>query len=303
MWKDFLYFSRSEKRGILLLILLVFIMLTIRCILPLYWVTDTQESLDDSENEYNAFISSLKEQEQHRKYSYKKYGDKKNMEIALSVFDPNTADSITFLRLGLAPWIAKNILGYRAKGGKFSTPEDFRKIYGLTEDQYAILLPYIVIDDKYQKKDTVRLLSKQEIPDSLKIFKYPRGVVVDLNRADTAELKKIPGIGSGIANKIVNYRKKLGGFYRIEQLSEINLDIDQLMSWFKIGEMEISRINLNKVSIERLKAHPYFNFYQAKVIIEYRKKKGKLKTLEQLSLYEEFTVEDLDKIGHYICFD
>ena len=46
--------------------------------------------------------------------------------------------------------------------------------------------------------------------------------MLDLNRADTAELKKIPGIGSGIARLIVNYRQRLGGFYQIEQLQEIH---------------------------------------------------------------------------------
>ncbi|EXY62450.1 helix-hairpin-helix domain-containing protein, partial [Bacteroides fragilis] len=52
-----------------------------------------------------------------------------------------------------------------------------------------------------------------------------------------------------------------------------------------------------------LKAHPYINFYQAKIIVEYRKKKGILKSLKQLSLYEEFTPQDLERISHYICFE
>lgn len=44
-------------------------------------------------------------------------------------------------------------------------------------------------------------------------------------------------------------------------------------------------------------------FYQAKVIIEYRRKKGKLKSLSQLSLYEEFTEKDLERLSHYLAFD
>lgn len=43
-------------------------------------------------------------------------------------------------------------------------------------------------------------------------YKYPEGTLVDLSEADTTELKKIPGIGSGIARMIVAYRKRLGGF-------------------------------------------------------------------------------------------
>ena len=49
--------------------------------------------------------------------------------------------------------------------------------------------------------------------------------------------------------------------------------------------------------------HPYINYYQARVIVEYRKKKGRLKNLKQLSLYEEFTSADLERIEPYICYD
>ena len=62
-------------------------------------------------------------------------------------------------------------------------------------------------------------------------------------------------------------------------------------------------MNLNKSSIERLKSHPYMNFYQAKVIVEYRKKKGKLSSLKQLALYDEFTAKDLEKLTPYVCFE
>jgi DNA uptake protein ComE-like DNA-binding protein len=49
--------------------------------------------------------------------------------------------------------------------------------------------------------------------------------------------------------------------------------------------------------------HPYINFYQAKVIVEYRKKKGNIKSLKQLSLYEEFTPADFERLEPYVCCD
>ena len=54
-------------------------------------------------------MASLKEKEQQKEVSSKKYQYEKR-EVILASFDPNTADSITFLNLGLPPWIAKNIL-------------------------------------------------------------------------------------------------------------------------------------------------------------------------------------------------
>ena len=74
-------------------------------------------------------------------------------------------------------------------------------------------------------------------------IKYKTGTILDLNRADTTELKKVPGIGSGIARLIVGYRQRLGGFYQIEQLKDINLDTQQLQAWFSIDLTNVHRIN------------------------------------------------------------
>lgn len=102
---------------------------------------------------------------------------------------------------------------------------------------------------------------------------------------------------------ITGYRNRLGGFYDIAQLKEIHLDVEKLRPWFNVVTGNTRRLNINRTGIERLKAHPYINFYQTKIIVEYRKKKGILKSLKQLSLYEEFTPQDLERISHYICFE
>ncbi|MDE5709688.1 MAG: helix-hairpin-helix domain-containing protein, partial [Bacteroides sp.] len=142
---------------------------------------------------------------------------------------------------------------------------------------------------------TVLTRSRQE--------KYPAGTIIDLNRADTTELKKIPGIGSEIARMIVGYRQRLGGFYSIEQLKEIHLDAARLQPWFSIDTSLIRLLNLNRAGIEKLRSHPYINFYQAKAFVEYRKKKGKFQSLKPFTLYEEFSEADLERISHYVCFE
>lgn len=143
------------------------------------------------------------------------------------------------------------------------------------------------------------------LPNYAKREKYPFGTTICLNSADTAELMKIPGIGPARASMIVNFRKQLGGFFSTGQLMEIKkLDsvADTLINWFCLTDSTINPINLNTAPIERLKAHPYINFYQAKVIVEYRKKKGKIKNIDQLKLYEEFNENDLERIKPYVCF-
>lgn len=224
MWKDFLYFTKTERQGIIVLVVLVIGVYTIPSLLQTFSGPEKTDPAEQakSEKEYNEFISSMREVKQNKKYPV--YRDRYSSpaypkkEIRPAAFDPNTADSATFLSLGLPPWMAGNILRYRRKQGRFRRPEDFRKIYGLTEEQYRTLQPYIRIAETPVLQDTSRILAVQATAPYDTLMKYPPGTIIDLNQADTTELKKIPGIGSRIARSIVNHRRLLGGFYQIEQL-------------------------------------------------------------------------------------
>ena len=309
MWKDFFYFTKTERQGIIVLVVLVIGAYALPRLLQAFSQpekTDPAEQVK-AEKEYSDFISSVKKLKPGKKYpdytNNRSSAVHPKKEIRLATFDPNMADSTTFLSLGLPSWMASNILRYRNRQGRFRRPEDFRKIYGLTEEQYRTLLPYIRIAEEPTSPDTSRLLVVQATAQHDTLMKYHPGIIIDLNQADTTELKKIPGIGSRIAQSIVNRRRLLGGFYQIEQLEEIRLKVEKLRSWFSVDATQIHRININKASVERMMHHPYINFYQAKVIAEYRKKKGKLRDLKQLALYEEFTSADFERIMPYICYD
>ena len=297
MWKDFFYFTRAERQGILILAVLCILVFVAGWLIPVKENTAKNDT-EKFKKEYAGFMSSIREKEQ-KIYSHNNRFQPPRT-VRLTTFDPNITDSVGFLDLGLPAWMAKNILKYRNKGGKFRRAEDFRKVYGLTQEQYEMLLPYIYISTLAKP---LRLYTRKIEEDTLNFFKYAAGTVVELNSADTTELKKIPGIGSGIARMITGYRNRLGGFYDIAQLKEIHLDVEKLRPWFNVATDNIRQLNINQTGIERLKAHPYINFYQAKIIVEYRKKKGILKSLKQLSLYEEFTPQDLERISHYICFE
>ena len=156
---------------------------------------------------------------------------------------------------------------------------------------------------KYPKKDTLRQKVFSPKKEYVKAFKYPEGTLVEVNSADTTELKKIPGIGSGIAGGIVRYRERLGGFYALSQLEEVKHVTPELLKWFKLDNDSIRKLEINKASLNKLRAHPYLTFYQAKVIVEHRRKKGHIKSLSQLALYEEFTEKDLERLSAYISFN
>lgn len=322
LFKAFFLFNRAEKRGIIVLASLV---LALGIAYPLYRLARarggnaTAEELErqqSAQQEYETFkesIRTLSQQQPEPPYEARS-NSKRNPKaypgriIRPVPFNPNTADSLTLLQLGLPQWMAHNVIKYRQKGGRFRTAADFRKAYGMDDELFARLLPYIELPEDEDKRQDVKeepqlLITVHKDSSHIRSEKYAPGTLVDLNLADTTELKKIPGIGSVIARMIVEYRQRLGGFYALSQLREIRIDHTRLAGWFVVDPQEIRRINLNQCCIERLYHHPYFNFYQAKAIVEYRRKRGKLNSLKPFSHFEEFSETDLEKISHYVCFE
>lgn len=304
MWKDFFYFTRTERQGIIVLVVLILGIFIIS-----HFLSKSQEknlSVGKAtifQKEYDSFIHSIQEVSS-KEYLDNDYYDSFNNSSKPEPFpfDPNMADSSTLLKVGMYPWMVRNILRYRMKGGKFRQPEDLQKIYGMTHRLYNRLLPYICIQHREYKNDTTSLFAFNKIKKDT-IYKYPMGTKIDLNHSDTTELKKIPGIGSGLSKMIVRYRKQLGNYYEVDQLKDIHLSAEKLKAWLTVKPHETIKININKCSLEKLMRHPYINFYQAKVIVEHRRKKGDIKSLKQLILYEEFTANDFQRLEPYICFN
>lgn len=234
-----------------------------------------------------------------RKKTYKR----DTIEIRMQVFDPNTADSCTLVHLGFKPWQAKNLLKYRAKGGKYRKPEDLKRLYGMTDSMYMTLEPYICI-----ARDTSRIDSI--VVDSARIDSVPKwksmkkDTILNLRTADTTELKMIRGIGSYRAKQIVRYREQLGGFVSVEQIMEAKgmdkVAADSIIPHFVLDSIVIRKVTINQSRPEVLSRHPYLSFEQAKAIYEYRRKHIRIKSAEELKKIKELSQEDIEKLLIYL---
>jgi len=233
-------------------------------------------------------------------------------------FDPNTADSTQLLRLGLQPWQVRNIYRYRAKGGVYRKKEDFARLYGLTVKDYRRLEPYIRISEDYLPASTLvgnarrtSFSSGTSFPSSTSNYKkdslrYPvkirKGEHVVLNIADTAMLRQVPGIGAYYAKEIVRYGKWLGGYVSVDQLDEIDNFPEEAKKYFVIEKSDPQKLNVNKLTLQQLRRHPYINFYQAKAITDYRRLHGDIKSLRDLRFSSDFTDEDIRRLEPYIAY-
>lgn len=228
----------------------------------------------------------------------------------LFFFDPNTADSTDLLRLGLRPWQVRNIYKYREAGGVYSKPTDFAKLYGLTVKQYKALEPYIRISPDFLPASTLventpkTVSTPYHSPDSSHVNNYPKkvslGENISVNSTDTAELMRVPGIGTYYAKQIVQYGKRLGGYVSIYQLSEIEGFPETAIAYFTVDTTEITKLNVNTMSLNELKRHPYINYFQAKAITDYRRLKGNIRSLHDLHLLKDFTEEDINRLQPYV---
>ena len=304
MWKDFFYYSKSERRAIIVLVALIALLITVIQYLPERIGKNYANSFEADSLELASFLAKVQKQEKIT-FEKEKVRETKQKLYSLKPFDPNEADSLELVELGLPSFVVRNILKYREKGGRFTTAESLSRVYGLEKVYFEKLKPYIRISE------TALLPADKVLNDSLrkdslpykKAFKYSEGMLVDVGVADTVELKKIPGIGSVISRRIVGYRKMLGGFYDLSQLQELDCITPEMMKWFKLEGGEIQKLAVSRLSLDKLRAHPYINFYQAKAIIEYRRKWGEIKSLSQLTLLKEFTEKDLNRLSHYFTFD
>lgn len=132
--------------------------------------------------------------------------------------------------------------------------------------------------------------------------KIRKGEYVVLNMADTTALKTIPGIGPYFARKIVQYGERLGGYVSVDQLDEIEDFPLDAKDYLTIVNPSPRKLNLNRLSLNELKRHPYINYFQARAIIDYRRLHGPLTSLDDLRLSKDFPQEAIDRLMPYVEF-
>ncbi len=300
--------SSSERRGIIVLCFILVLAVVVVWLLP--------NDRGGQSGNPNA-----------RSGSANRYYAQPEREVETFPFDPNTADSTTLLRLGLPPGMVRGIYKYRSMGYTYSEPSDFSRVPGMTNEMWERLEPYIQIDRRFQRVQPApygksRMRSAYASPssshssspsaslpaetrsrDTVRFpVKLQPGYTVELNTSDTSALKKIPGVGSYYARKIVDYRKRLGGFADFSQLEEIDGIPEGIEQYLTLNAASIKKIDVNHATKNQLVRHPYLRVYRASAIWDYRHKYGNLTGLDDLRGLPDFSDEDIRRLAPYLEF-
>lgn len=300
---DYFTFTRRERIGVLVLLALI----SFTFLLPRLLNKNTAARPVHTDTAWMAELRKLEASDSidvPQKRRYKRDPSAYTFErptgkttpATLFPFDPNTLNDEGWRKLGVSDKTILTIRKYLAKGGRFHKPEDLKKVYGLRPDHVARMLPFVTIAEREQPPYPAA--KSQSSPART------RASPVDVNTADTAALIALPGIGSKLAQRIVTFRDKLGGFYSVDQVGEVyglaDSVFQKIRRYLTISTPSVKKIDLNNATLDELKIHPYFRYNVAKAIVAYRDEHGPFSNLEELKKIAAMNADIFAKATPYL---
>lgn len=286
------YISKKSRRGLTVLFFLAFFIVLIPRLYVHFLKVDTvliKKPLIKVETKTN----NSKSKENKKKYSKKK--KKLVYRSPKGKFDPNEYTHEDWMYLGLSEKQTNVIM--RFLNHKIYTNEALKKIYVLPDTVYHLIKDSTVYPAHiFDEKET---FVKKKTPSITKFL--------ELNTIDSLELISINGIGPFYASQIINYRNKLGGFYKREQLMEIWKMKEEtyqiLMESLIIDTSTLQKIHLNTVSFEKLKNHPYLSYSQANSIVKMRTQLGRFDSIISIKKSKLINDDTFLRVRPYLSLD
>jgi competence protein ComEA len=271
---EYFSFSRKERNGIIVLTVVLFILIVSSYTLPYVIEQEIYERVTFKKDMSSLVLPARYDKETLSSTTIS------NNPSQLFKFDPNHLPEKDWLRLGLNKKQISMIKNFEKKGGRFYQKEDLKKIYSIKSSDYQRLESYITITTSSSSEEKIKYAEYKST------YKEKKIIVVDVNVADSSQLVLLNGIGPAFAKRIIKYRDRLGGFYNKEQLREIyGMDsslYERIDKNILVNSEYIQKLNINSVTFDELKTHPYLNFNLANAIVNYRKQHGDFQDINDL---------------------
>lgn len=144
---------------------------------------------------------------------------------------------------------------------------------------------------KYRQERISTYKSQSPTPNTAEqppstIYHKDKQLLFNLNTADSLDLVQLYNIGPTFARRIIRYRTLLGGFVDKSQLWEVrgmdSARYNDIAPYLYTDPADITQIDLNSVTLDQLKRHPYLDYYQAKAIVQLRDATGLYHNIEDI---------------------
>lgn len=261
--KPYFNFNRKEKIGVVALSALI-LLLTV--LLNVGYTTYVPDPFDVDESKLEFLVLDDGDSNPSQNQDPDSHFDKEAFKPVITDFDPNEIGLDKWISFGFSEKQAASIIKYRNSYGPFKRKEDIKKLYVVSDEKYAELEPHIIIIQQQVEQKSSAIESVDPSPSIT-----PK--IIELNTATKEELIGLNGIGEYFADRILNYRSKIGGFVDVEQIQEMSIRDEAkstIIELTTINAALVKKTNINTATKDELRKVPYSNWLAVATILKYR---------------------------------
>ena len=289
MKKSHFKFTKGQRSGIFLLLLIIFIIQSLY-----YFVDFSSKDVSVNKDELNAFqneIDSLR------------LVEIESQQTKIFPFNPNYITDYKGYTLGMTPDEIDRLLKFREQNKWVNSVKQFQDVTKVSDSLLNSISPYFKFPEWVTN------------PKPTSSFKYQNNAPktftqkTDLNTATAKQLQRINGIGEKLSDRIIKFRNKFeGGFIDDVQLQDVYgispEVLQRLLNEFTVKTpRQIKKISLNTASIEQLVTIQHIDYEIAYEILDQRTLREGFKSLDELTKVKNFPVDKIEIIKLYLTLN
>jgi len=163
--------------------------------------------------------------------------------------------------------------------------------------------------DQQMLDSLVTIIDQAYVPESKTTEVFPTNQeLLNINTISLSKLKTIKHLETKIAERIIKFRDKLGGFHSTEQLDEVyglkKALCEKLKAIFFIEDsFEVKKIAINSDNFKTLVSHPYLSSAECKLIFSsYRDQHKTINNINTLVRDGIIDSKKAQKLTYYLRF-
>lgn len=286
--KSHFTFSKNQRNGIFLLVLVIIILQS------LYFFIDfgpkTLEVNQDVLSKFQKEVDSLR------------LAKLEEIKPKIFPFNPNYITDYKGVSLGMSNEEIDRLLAFRKENKWINSAKEFQKITKVSDSLLDAISPYFKFPEWVTNPKQSSSNSIYSNYNKVKSFSQKK----DLNIVTAKQLQRVNGVGAVLSERIIKYRDKFkGGFIADVQLEDVYglapEVIERIKNDFTVKTpRKIKKINLNKASVDDLVTIQHIDYDVAYNIVEERHLREGFKSINELTKVKDFPLNKIKIIELYL---